>query len=265
MSPSSPESGDRLEHLDAGVVDEQVADHQDPVRRRRRGDGALGVLDRVGQRLLDQAVLAGAQDALGQRAVARDGRGEHDRVEVGIVEQVVEVGGEAGGREGRCPARAGGFGRVAAPRELAARDGGEVARQVGTPVAEADDADPDHGFQVNSALRARVIRLHGSHPRHRPSLPARRLVRGLPVRRRTAPAALDRRTELPLDRLVHGLARARSVTGPGATGSSSSSIAAIGCTTRTVEAMNASSAACRSSSVHDLLEGVGLRRSRARG
>ena len=44
--------------------------------------------------------------------------------------------------------------------------------------------------------------------------------------------------------------RAASVTGPGAAGSSMSSTTAIGMTSRTVEAMNASSAARRSSSVH---------------
>ena len=72
------------------------------------------------------------------------GRGQDDRVEVGIGEQVVEVGGEAGGREGRRPARAGLLGGVAAPGQLAAADRGEVAGEVGAPVAEAHDADAGH-------------------------------------------------------------------------------------------------------------------------
>ena len=186
---------DRLELLDAGVVDEQVADHQDPAGLPRRRDRALGVGDVVGERLLDEAVLAGAQHALRQRPVGRDRRGQHDRVELRVAQEVVELGREAGAREGRRPALARRLRAVAAPRELAAGDRGEVAREVGPPVAEADDTDSDH---VISAPDARVIRIHGSSSRHRPSLPACRLVRRLPVRRRTphtrASLAAPRRT-----------------------------------------------------------------------
>jgi hypothetical protein len=124
-----------------------VADHQDLAAALRRVDRALGVLDRVSQRLLDQAVLAGVQDPLREWAVGGDRRGEDDRVERVVAEQVIDVGGEAGGLERRRPAGAGLLGRVAAPRELAARDRGEVAREVRAPIAEADDADAS---QVNS-------------------------------------------------------------------------------------------------------------------
>ena len=96
--------GDRLELVDAGVVDEQVADHQDLAAALGRRDRPLGVLDRVGERLLDQAVLAGVEHPLGERAVRRDRRGEDDRVERVVGEQIVEVGGEARGLERRRPA-----------------------------------------------------------------------------------------------------------------------------------------------------------------
>ncbi len=62
-----------------------------PVGLAGRGDRALGVLDGVRERLLDVAVLARLQHPLGERPVRGDGRGEHDRVELGVVEQVVEV------------------------------------------------------------------------------------------------------------------------------------------------------------------------------
>ena len=133
--------GDRLEHVHAGVVDEQVPDHQDPVVVLGGLDGALGVLDGVGERLLDEAVLARLQDPLGERAVRGDRRGEHDRVELVVVEQIVEVAGEARVRIGGLQALADRFPLVAAPRQLAVRDGREVAREVGSPVAEAYDAD----------------------------------------------------------------------------------------------------------------------------
>ena len=69
------------------------------------------------------------------------------------------------------------------------------------------------------------------------------------MRRRAPIRALGHDTELPLDRPVHAPRACLSVTGPGAAGSVSSSIAAIGCTVRVVDAMNASSAPWRSSSV----------------
>ena len=74
-----------------------------PAGLRRRGDRALGVGDRLRERLLDEAVLAGLEHALGERGVRRHRRREHDGVELGVVEQVVEVGGEARAREGRAP------------------------------------------------------------------------------------------------------------------------------------------------------------------
>ena len=62
---------------------------------------------------------------------------------VWVGEQVVEVGGEARARERARAALARGLGRVAAPGELAARQRGEVAREVRAPVAEAGDPHSD--------------------------------------------------------------------------------------------------------------------------
>ena len=165
---------DLLELGHARVVLEQVADHQGPARPLGGGDGPLGLLDGLRERLLDEAVLARVEHALGQRAVGRHRRGEHDRVERVVGQQVVEVRGEAGAGEARRPALAGGLGGVAAPRQLAARDAREVAGEVRAPVAEAGDADPQASCDRPPARAAPAA----------PGRPARR-----PGRRRTAAGA----------------------------------------------------------------------------
>jgi hypothetical protein len=65
--------------------------------------------------------LPASSTALGQRAVAGHRRGEHDRVERVVAEQVVQVGGEARAGEARRPALAGRLGGVAAPRAARSR------------------------------------------------------------------------------------------------------------------------------------------------
>ena len=91
MSPSSPESTISFSLRDAGVVLEQVADHQDAAAR----DGLLGdggrLLRGLRERLLDEAVLAGAQRLDRETRVRGHVGREHDRVELGIRQQLVEV------------------------------------------------------------------------------------------------------------------------------------------------------------------------------
>src|SRR5215210_2606924 len=147
--------GDLLELGDAGVVLEQVADHQDPPGLGSRGHGALAVGDGLRQRLLDEAVLARAQHLLGQRGVGRHGGGEHDGVELRVAEQVAEVGREARAREAAGHALARRLGGVAAPGQLAAGQAGEVARQVGAPVAQPGDPHSDRHAPI---LRAATTR-----------------------------------------------------------------------------------------------------------
>ncbi len=125
---------------------------------RARGlDGALGVGDRLRERLLDEAVLAGLEHAHGEIGVCRDRGGDDDRVELVVGEQVVEVGREARAavHGGQALAHLGAA--VAAPRELGAVEAVEVAGEVRAPVAEPDDADPDGGVAGRSGL-ARIGR-----------------------------------------------------------------------------------------------------------
>ena len=83
--------GQLLELPDARVVLEQVADHQHPPESARGRHRALGVGDRLRQRLLDEAVLAGLEHPHRELRVRRDRRRERDRVELRIGEQLVEI------------------------------------------------------------------------------------------------------------------------------------------------------------------------------
>jgi hypothetical protein len=114
--------GDLLELRDAGVVLEQMADHQQAPAALGSRHGALGLGHRLGERLLDEAVLAGLQHALGQGPVGGHRRRQHHGVELGIGEQIVQLRGEAGGGEALPPAIVRLRRRVAAPRQLAAGD-----------------------------------------------------------------------------------------------------------------------------------------------
>ena len=150
MSPSSPRVGDLLELRDARVVLEQVADHQRAAGLARGVDGPLGVRDGLRERLLDEAVLAGAQHLLGERARGSGpaSRGRPRRAPGRRAGR--QVAGPARGRDRRAdPLQRGGV-AVAQPGELAAGDRREVAREVRAPVAQPRHADRD--------------RRHSAHP-----------------------------------------------------------------------------------------------------
>src|SRR5207245_7463276 len=86
-----------------------------------------------------EAVLVRLQHARGQLGVRGDRGGEQDRVQGGILEQLRELPGDARARERGRGTRARIGARIAQPAQLAARDGGEVAGEVGSPVAESHD------------------------------------------------------------------------------------------------------------------------------
>ena len=153
MSPSSPESAISLSLLTPGVVLQQVPHHQHLARPPLGVDDALGVGDGLGQRLLHEAVLAGLEDAHGLLGVAGHRGGQHDGVEVGVGEQILEAIGEPRPAElAREPlARLGAA--VAAPAQLGVGQRVEVAREVGTPVAQAHDPDAERRVGHRSTVR----------------------------------------------------------------------------------------------------------------
>ena len=79
----------QLQH--AGVVEEQVPGHQRQVALLGEGDELLHLLAAHRGRLLDEDVLAGLERLLRELVVRRDGRRDHDRVDVRRREQLGEV------------------------------------------------------------------------------------------------------------------------------------------------------------------------------
>jgi hypothetical protein len=125
------------------VVDEQVVDHQHAPARVGQGGQLVGVGGRDGERLLDEGVLPRLERQLRQRRVGGDRGGDHHRVEVRVLQEVLVPGGEAGLGERLALAVEQALVEVAAPRQPAARQAGEVADEVRPPVVEADHADRD--------------------------------------------------------------------------------------------------------------------------
>ena len=112
---------------------------------RPRGlDDRLGLGGRLGQRLLHEAVLAGLEHPERQLGVGGHRGGDHDGVERGVGQQVVERRSWCAltGRprpSARAPPR-----RRRRARQLGAGQPVEVAGEVRAPVAEADDPDARH-------------------------------------------------------------------------------------------------------------------------
>src|SRR5215207_6952178 len=117
----------------------------------------LHIGDRLSERLLDEDVLAGLETPARQRSMRGHGRGDRDRVDSRVREQLLDVGGRAHAREARChPLELLGEG-VADPCELGFRERVEVAREVRTPVAEADDGDPDRSTHATAPIQAYTL------------------------------------------------------------------------------------------------------------
>ena len=68
-----------------------MAAHQHALALARELDQLVGQLGRGGERLLDERVLAGAAGSGAKVEVGEHRRRDHDRVELGVVEQVVDV------------------------------------------------------------------------------------------------------------------------------------------------------------------------------
>ena len=108
------------------MVLEQVAHHHDPIGVAGQTHDRFGVCGGLREWLLHEAVLAGRQHALSERGVGRDGRRERDRIQRRVFEQVLEAVGEAGRAMDRFQTLASLLTLVAAPSQLAARNGIEV-------------------------------------------------------------------------------------------------------------------------------------------
>ncbi len=120
-----------------------MADHQDLPGARGRGHGPLGVGGARGERLLHEAVLARLGHGDSERRMGGHRGGEDDRVELGVVQQLLEIAGRPRAGKTRCELLARLLGGVTQPCQLTASERAEVAREIWAPVAQAGDADAD--------------------------------------------------------------------------------------------------------------------------
>ena len=151
----------QLDH--AGVVLEQVADHQHRARALGRGGDLLGIGRRLRERLLDEAVLARLQRLERQAGVGRHGRGDHDarRARRRPAARPRRSMPRTPGKRAR-PAVERLLRAVADPGQLGARQLVEVAGEVRAPVAEADHADPDGWRHRRTRFGARLAARHAA-------------------------------------------------------------------------------------------------------
>jgi hypothetical protein len=144
-----------LQLAHARVIEQQVPWHQHELAL----PGDRHELLRLGRvhrhRLLDEDVLAGEQRPPREVEVRHDGRGDDDRLELGIGEQLVEVGRHARAGIARGEARAVLVGEIAEPRQVGNLV--EVPREVRTPVAEAGQADPHLAHRERLARRSAIL------------------------------------------------------------------------------------------------------------
>ena len=128
------------------MVEEQVAGHEGEAALLGQVGDELGLRGRQRERLLDEGVLAGKQGPARKLGVRRRGRRDHDRVERLVLEEIVEAVGRprlgVAGAVALEPVRV----QVAEPHELRVWEVGKVPREVGTPRAEAREADSDRGL-----------------------------------------------------------------------------------------------------------------------
>ena len=141
-----------LELLYAGVIEQQVAGHQDDAALFCDRDELVDLRGLHRRRLLDEDVLAGLERLLRELVVRWNGRRDDDGVELGVCEHLVERGGPPGLWVAAAELRLLALRRIGQPRELGQI--GEVAREVLPPLTQAGLADAKgHSFQTLSERR----------------------------------------------------------------------------------------------------------------
>ena len=134
-----------LEMEDAGVVEEDVADHEHAALGEGEG-GELGAFGGGGgEGFFAEDVLAGGERGLHEGEVRARGRGDDDDVDVGGVGDFGGVFGDGDAAEEFLGGGEAGVGGVAHAEDVAAVELAEVAHVVGAPLPEGDDADADGG------------------------------------------------------------------------------------------------------------------------
>ena len=126
-----------------GAVDEGVPRHQHELGILGQIGELVGVAQAGRERLLDEHVLTRFQCPLGQRVVGLRRGGQEDCLDAVVAQHRVELA--EGGRIRVALPESAKLRRVAVAQRLQAKLGvlGEIAREVGPPVATADDRRAD--------------------------------------------------------------------------------------------------------------------------
>jgi hypothetical protein len=129
--------------LDGARVHEGVVHHQRQAASLGFLDQALGLLRCRRHRFLDQDVLAGSQRGHREVEMGRDWSRDHDCVERRIVQQIPVVCGRRHARVAALDRSQALLAHIRDLDHLSTWVLGEVANQVGSPIAVTDDADPE--------------------------------------------------------------------------------------------------------------------------
>ena len=148
MHLDEPHARDPQQHVHRRVETLHVSDLQDPPRRRGQRDHLVGLGQALGDRLLDQHVLACVEGGAGHPQVIHGGDGDADGVDLG--QQVAKMGEGARAVAGRRFAGPG-FVDVEHPHET--RFGQRGAHP---GVMAADATHPDHA-QADAAHAPRSV------------------------------------------------------------------------------------------------------------
>jgi hypothetical protein len=145
---------DLLDLVHRRAEHEGVAHHEGEAKLPGQGNQLLRLGGAARHGLLDEHVLAGEQGRFGKREVRGDGRGDDDRVDLGVGEHESVVGG-AGHRRITTFCFSQGFGTdVAEPLHPNLRELDVVSQKVRAPIAVAYDRDGLHGFTAFASCSA---------------------------------------------------------------------------------------------------------------
>ena len=89
MSPSSPDVDQLLDGVDGRAVEERVTRHEHEPALRGEPHELLRLLERRGERLLDEHVLPRLERGVRERVVRADRRRDHDGVDVRVGENTL--------------------------------------------------------------------------------------------------------------------------------------------------------------------------------
>ena len=132
---------DLLDLADRRRVEEGVPDHEDEPLALGDGDQFLALRGRRGHRLLDEDVLAGEERRLGEREVEAHRGGDDHRVDLLVIDQLVSVRDAFDARVERGDVAQALRVEIADCLQAAVWQAVEIADEVRSPVATADDAD----------------------------------------------------------------------------------------------------------------------------